>query len=168
MLKGERIVVRPLTHEDYLALFRAASDPEIWRQHPDTERYTRHGFEQYFSDALQSGSALTVIESATGEVIGSSRYHGFDPDQDSVETGWTFLARSVWGGLYNRELKELMLSHAFRFVHTILFYIDPSNTRSQRSVEKIGALKELQPDRQGRVVYQLTLQQWNLKCGSER
>ena len=41
LLKGNLIEVRPLTKEDFDALFAAASDPLIWKQHPENDRYKR-------------------------------------------------------------------------------------------------------------------------------
>ncbi|MGH7490668.1 MAG: GNAT family N-acetyltransferase, partial [bacterium] len=68
-----------------------------------------------------------------------------------VEIGWTFLTRSHWGGEYNREMKRLMLAHAFRFVRRVVFLIHPQNVRSQRSVEKLGAVRAgSRPDGAGR------------------
>ena len=56
-----------------------------------------------------------------------------------MEIGWTFLERVFWGGTYNRELKSLMLDHAFRFVDRVLFVVGENNIRSQKALEKIGA-----------------------------
>jgi N-acetyltransferase len=55
-----------------------------------------------------------------------------------VEIGWTFLERAFSGGSYNRELKSLMLDHAFRFVDRVLFIVGEKNLRSQKAVQKIG------------------------------
>ena len=55
-----------------------------------------------------------------------------------MEIGWTFLATSRWGGSYNREMKRLMLEHAFRFVDRVEFRVGECNLRSQRAMEKIG------------------------------
>jgi RimJ/RimL family protein N-acetyltransferase len=74
-------------------------------------------------------------------MIGSTRYHGYDPAASEVEIGWTFLARSRWGGRYNHEMKRLMLEHAFKYVDRVVFLIGPNNIRSQRAVEKIGAVR---------------------------
>jgi RimJ/RimL family protein N-acetyltransferase len=137
-LVGELLEVRPLRPEDWQALFAVASDPLIWEQHPARDRYQEEVFEEFFRDALASGGALLVIDRRTREVIGSSRYFGFEPSQREVEIGWTFLARSHWGGKYNGELKRLMLEHAFQFVESVVFLIGPTNFRSQKAVEKIG------------------------------
>ncbi|MFY9984772.1 MAG: GNAT family N-acetyltransferase [Chthoniobacterales bacterium] len=141
VLKGQLIELRPLRSEDFDELFAVASDPLIWEQHPHNTRYQEDVFRKFFSDALASGGALIVIDSKTGRVIGSSRYAGYDKDRSQVEIGWTFLARSHWGGVYNSEMKRLMLDHAFQFVHNVIFVIGTQNLRSQRAVEKLGAVR---------------------------
>lgn len=139
-LIGALVELRPLRPEDLDPLWRIAADREMWAQHPDQTRHTEDGFRRFFAGALDSGGALTAIDAATGQVIGTSRYHGFDPAASEVEIGWTFLARSHWGGRYNGEMKALMLRHAFRFVENVVFIIGPLNLRSQRAVAKIGAV----------------------------
>lgn len=131
-----------------------AADPLIWEQHPDQTRSQPAGFRAFFQQALDSGGALIALDSASGQVIGSSRFHGYDETAGEVEIGWTFLARSHWGGRYNREMKRLMLEHAFRYVDRVIFLIDPANYRSQRAVEKIGAVRTgTRPDASGRPRY---------------
>jgi N-acetyltransferase len=138
-LAGELLELRPLRPDDWDALFAAASDPLIWEQHPAQDRYTEPVFRRFFQEALESGGAFAVLDRATSEIIGSSRYFGYDPKAREIEIGWTFLARSYWGGNYNRELKRLMLDHAFQFVDTAVFLVGPKNIRSQKALEKIGA-----------------------------
>jgi RimJ/RimL family protein N-acetyltransferase len=139
-LVGELIEVRPLEPEDRESLFATASDPLIWEQHPSPERYKEENFNEFFRESLESRSALVVIDRMTGAVIGSSRYSGFDPVTSEIEIGWTFLARSHWGGRYNAELKRLMLDHAFKFVENVIFMIGPANLRSRKAIEKIGGV----------------------------
>ena len=117
-----------------------ASDPLIWEQHPDKERYREDVFREFFQGALESGGAFAVIDKVTGRVIGSSRYYGYDPCKKEIEIGWTFLARSHWGGGYNGEMKRLMLRHAFQFVDTVIFLVGSTNLRSQSALRKIGAI----------------------------
>lgn len=158
-LVGPLLELRPLRAEDWTALFAVASDPLIWEQHPDVDRYQEPVFRQFFADALASGGALVAIERASGLIVGSSRYHGFDPEQSVVEIGWSFLARRCWGGAYNGEMKRLMLAHAFQTVDRVIFVIGPENRRSRRAVEKIGAVyagTTLDPKGRERVVYELT------------
>jgi RimJ/RimL family protein N-acetyltransferase len=159
VLQGKRVKLRPLRVEDFDALYAAASDPMIWEQHPVNDRYKEEVFHQYFRDAIESGGALLASDATTGRAIGSSRYHGYDPEASEIEIGWTFLASSHWGGIYNGEMKQLMLSHAFQFVHQVIFKIGPNNHRSQKAVEKIGGLRAgSRPDDTGResYVYRIT------------
>lgn len=141
VLKGELLWLRPLRAEDFHDLYRVASDPLIWEQHPDSDRYKEEVFKAFFREAMESGGALVAIDNRDGRVIGSSRFHGYDEGKSEVEIGWTFLARSHWGGVYNGEMKRLMLQHAFRFVENVVFLIGPRNFRSQRAVEKIGGVR---------------------------
>ena len=141
VLEGELLRLRPLRPEDFHDLYAVASDPLIWEQHPANDRYKEEVFKGFFREALESGGALIAIDSRDGRVIGSSRFHGYDSDKSEIEIGWTFLARSRWGGAYNGEMKRLMLRHAFRFVNSVIFLVGPQNVRSQRAMEKIGGVR---------------------------
>ena len=139
-LEGRILTARPLRPDDFADLYAVASDPLIWEQHPASDRHEEDVFRVFFREALESGGALIVVDSGTHRVIGSSRFHGYDEAQSQIEIGWTFLARSHWGGVYNGELKQLMLRHAFRFVKSVVFVIGPRNFRSRRAIEKIGGV----------------------------
>ena len=136
------IELRPLRADDFEELYAVASDPLIWEQHPDRDRYKEEVFRDFFRGALESGGAFLVSDSKTGRVIGSTRFHAYDEERSEIEIGWTFLARSHWGGRFNGEMKRLMLEHAFRFVESVVFLVGPENIRSQRAVEKIGGVRE--------------------------
>src|SRR5438445_6344237 len=138
-LKGELLELRPLAPEDWDDLFAVASDPLIWEQHPESDRYTEDVFRVFFREALESGGAFVVIDAKTRQIIGSTRFFGYDPEKSEIEIGWTFLARRYWGGRYNAEMKRLLLDHAFKFVETVVFLVGEKNFRSQKAMEKIGA-----------------------------
>jgi len=138
-LRGRLIELRPLRPQDFEALFQAANDPLIWEQHPEPDRYRREVFQRFFDGAIQSKGALAVIDRKTGRIIGSSRYHEYNPEKREIEIGWTFLEREFWGGAYNRELKSLMLDHVLQFVDRVLFRVGENNLRSQKALQKIGA-----------------------------
>ncbi len=127
--------------ETLKTFYRVASDPLIWQQHPVKTGCEEEGFRSFFAESLSSGGALVGINNSTHRVIGSSRFYGHDLDRSEVEIGWTFLARSHWGGAYNGEMKKLMLRHAYQFVDRVVFLIGPDNLRSQRAVEKIGGVR---------------------------
>jgi RimJ/RimL family protein N-acetyltransferase len=159
ILQGEGLRLRPLQPEDWDDLYAVASDPLIWEQHPHNDRYKEEVFREFFREALESGGALIVIDSKDGQVIGSSRFYGYDEDKSEIEIGWTFLRRSHWGGRYNQEMTQLLLRHAFRFVKNVILLVGPENLRSQRAVEKIGAARVgSRSDDSGRdsLVYRIT------------
>ena len=138
-LEGARLLLRPLRPGDWNALFAVASDPLVWEVHPAHDRWQEPVFRAFFDDALAQGGALAVIDKASGEIVGSSRFQGYDPeDGESVEIGWTFLARSHWGGKYNAEMKRLMLAHALAVVERVEFRVGETNWRSRGAMEKIG------------------------------
>ena len=137
-LTGQLIELRPATPDDFEALFAAASDPLIWEVHPAGDRWQEPAFRKFFADGLASGGMLVAIDRATGAIIGSSRYDFGRAEPGEVEIGWTFLARSHWGGRCNAEMKALMLDHAFACVERVIFLVGDANIRSRRAVEKIG------------------------------
>ena len=158
-LVSDIVELRPLRDSDFANLYGVAADPLIWEQHPVPTRHREQTFREFFSDHLASGGALVAVDRRDGRIIGTTRFHGYDPARSEVEIGWTFLARSHWGGDYNGEMKRLMLTYAFRFVDRVVFLIDPGNVRSQRAVEKIGAARTgSRPDGAGRdsLVYEIT------------
>ena len=141
-LAGDLLTLRPLVPDDFAAIYAVAADPLIWEQHPADDRYKEDVFRELFRESLESGGALIAIDNKTGQVIGWSRYAAYDQDRSEIEIGWSFLARSHWGGVYNGEMKQLMLRHAFRFVESVVFLVGPQNYRSQRAMEKIGGLRD--------------------------
>lgn len=139
-LVGDVLELRPLRPEDWEDLFAVASDPMIWEQHPAWNRYQEEVFKEFFREALECGGAFVAVDRKTQKIIGSSRYFGYQREKSEIEIGWTFLARSHWGGEYNREMKRLMLDHAFQFVDSVIFKVGATNLRSRRAIEKIGGV----------------------------
>jgi N-acetyltransferase len=170
VLEDELLLLRPIREDDFDALYKAASDPLIWEQHPARDRWQRDVFTEYFRGAIDSGGAFVVIDKKSGEVIGSSRYVIVKESENAIEIGWTFLARQYWGGVYNLAMKRLMIDHALRFVENVLFYIGENNMRSRKAVEKLGGVlvTELEgtpiiAPSDARVIYCLNREVWMAK-----
>ena len=139
-LDGSLITLRPLKPDDFEALYSAASDPLIWEQHPDPERYQREAFEsRVFRGGIESGGAFAIIDNRDGRIVGTTRFYEWDPQAREIAIGYTFLVRSHWGGPVNREMKQLLLDHAFRWAKTVWLHIGENNRRSRRATEKLGA-----------------------------
>ncbi len=117
-LVGPNITIRPIRRDDWAELYAAGSDPKIWEVHPVSTRYTEPEFRKFFDGAVASKMGFVFADRASGRLIGSSRYYGYEPEIGEIEIGWTFLARSHWGVGANREVKRMMLDRAFTFVDT--------------------------------------------------
>jgi N-acetyltransferase len=139
-LVGELIELRPMRPEDWENLYAVAADPLIWEVHPARDRYKEERFREYFQEGLQSGGALVAMDRKICKIIGASRYYWYGPARSELEIGWTFLARSHWGGVYNAEMKRLMLDYAFQFVDRVIFLVGIDNIRSQKAMKKIGGI----------------------------
>jgi RimJ/RimL family protein N-acetyltransferase len=127
-----------LQPEDFEALYAVGSDPLIWEQHPQPQRWQRENFMQYFEHGLASKGALLARTVDTQAVVGCSRFHDYEKSKSQVVIGFTFIGRAYWGGTFNRELKSLMLNHAFHHVENVIFYVGEQNWRSRKAMEKIG------------------------------
>jgi RimJ/RimL family protein N-acetyltransferase len=139
-LTSSAVTLRPLAADDWPALYAAASDPLIWAGHPAHDRWQEPVFRAFFHDALASGGALVALDPATGAIIGSSRYDRERTEPGEIEIGWTFLARSHWGGTTNAAMKALMVGHALTMFDRVIFLIGDNNLRSRRAMEKIGGV----------------------------
>jgi len=169
-LEDDVIILRPLKEEHLDGLYKVASDPLIWEQHPSNDRYLRDVFKLFFEEGLASRGAFAVIDKRSGQLIGSTRFHPVKEAEDAIEIGWTFLARDYWGGRYNKAMKRLMMDYAFQFVDNVLFYIAEENLRSQKAVEKIsgkritelnGVTLERRPN--ASAIYHITKKAWKEK-----
>ena len=137
-LEGQTLSLRPLLPGDFEQLHAAASDPLIWEQHPEPTRWQLAPFRRFFDAGLASHGALSVIENASGRIVGTSRYYDWDPDKREIAIGYTFLERRLWGTGANREMKLLMLEHIFPYANKVWLHIGKDNWRSRKAVEKIG------------------------------
>ena len=140
-LSNDLIEVVPLKAEDFEKLFEVASDPLIWEQHPNPDRYKREVFQIFFQGAIESGGAFIIYDQSTGNVVGSSRYYEWNKEENSVAIGYTFIARQFWGRGFNGAMKKMMVDYAFQFVDKVILHIGATNFRSQKAIEKLGAIK---------------------------
>ena len=169
-LENDLIKIVPLKADDFENLYAVASDPLIWEQHPNQDRYKREVFENFFKGAIESNGAFLVYDKKTGQIVGSSRYYELDEEQNSVAVGYTFIGRQFWGKGHNAALKKLMLDYAFQSIDKVILHIGATNFRSQKATEKLGAIKiaDLEVAYYGEplkwnFVYQIDKQKWNGK-----
>jgi RimJ/RimL family protein N-acetyltransferase len=141
VLENQRALLLPLQEADFTDLYAVASDPKVWEQHPNKDRWRREVFQTFFEGAMQSHGAFKIIDKDSNEVAGSTRFYGYDPQQDSIHIGYTFYATQYWGKGLNHAVKEMMLTYIFQFVSQVLFHIGAENVRSQIAIGRLGAEK---------------------------
>lgn len=141
ILENDYVKLIPLKENDFEQLFSVASDPLVWEQHPNKDRYKRDVFERFFEGAIESGGAFKIIEKNTGEIAGSTRFYNYNAADNSIFIGYTFYARKFWGTKMNPQVKKLMLDYIFQFVDKVNFHVGKDNLRSQKAMEKLGAKK---------------------------
>jgi len=141
ILENQKYQLIPLQQGDFESLYEVASDPKVWEQHPNPDRYQREVFEGFFRGAIESEGAFKIIEKATGHVLGSTRFYNFNEEKNSIFIGYTFYGSQSWGKGINPQIKKLMLDYIFQFVDTVHFHIGKDNLRSQIALERIGGEK---------------------------
>lgn len=146
VLENEKYQLIPLQQGDFESLYKVASDPEVWSQHPNKDRYRREIFRTFFEGGMESGGAFKIIEKSTGEILGSTRYYDYDKQNNSIFIGYTFYGRKSWGKGINPQIKKLMLDYIFQFVEVVYFHIGKENYRSQIALERLGGQKIAEQD----------------------
>jgi len=147
-LERGRVRLVPMAREHAPALARAASDGELW-----TLRVTSvpaPGEEAAYIETALKGYAdghmlpFVVLDAATGQVIGTTRYHDIVPAVERLEIGYTWYARSVQRSAVNTTAKLLLLTHAFETLGAQLvgWRTDNFNFASQRAIERLGARRD--------------------------
>lgn len=148
-LSGELVSVQPLGAEHAEGIAAAADSDEIfaWLPYPRPEGVERA--RSWIGDALDDREAgrrmpFAVLHAGDGSVIGSTSYWDFDARHAHVEIGSSWLNRASWGTGRNAEAKLLLMSHAFESLELerVAFRTDIRNERSQRAIERLGAVRE--------------------------
>jgi RimJ/RimL family protein N-acetyltransferase len=140
-LESPAALLKPLQQEDFEALYKTASDAKIWEQHPNKDRWQREVFLNYFQGAIESKGALLIIDQASGEIAGCTRFYNYNETEKSILIGYTFYAVKFWGKGLNPAVKRLMMDYIFQFVDKVHFHIGATNFRSQVAIQRLGATK---------------------------
>ncbi|MEK4084473.1 GNAT family N-acetyltransferase [Psychrobacillus sp. FSL K6-1415] len=148
ILEGDTVTLFPLEMKYKEQVYEAIKNPDIWK-YTWREVKTFDDIEQILLIAVQNkddGKQLPFIikDKLSGEIIGTTRIGDIDTANRNVEIGWTWLTPSAWRTKVNTECKFLMLQYCFEELKVlrVQFSISGQNIRSQRAVERIGAVKE--------------------------
>jgi RimJ/RimL family protein N-acetyltransferase len=178
LLKGEHVYLEFLLPEHIEALRALAKDDRIWEFTKTLlidEQYNQR-FDDYISlaldrNALEKQVAFIIRRKTDNVIIGMTRYYGVDEKNKRLNIGYTWYIPSVWGKVYNKECKLILLTYAFEELdfNRVGFEVAHQNLRSQKAVIKIGAIKEgelrkyaLRPDGAFRntVVFSIINDEW--------
>lgn len=141
ILENNTIILYPLKENDFEELYLAASDPKIWEQHPNKDRWKREVFEVFFEGAIKSKGAFKIVDKLTDKVIGSTRIYDYNEEKSGIYIGYTFYTTDYWGKGINSGVKKMMLNYLFQFVSRVYFQVGSNNTRSQIAITRLGANK---------------------------
>ncbi len=131
LIPSHREILRPLCPED---------DP-VWDIYPS--RWAGDDFDVAFDATIANPDRCPFLIHADGQAVGMSGYLNIHPEDNWLELGGTYMTPSARGTGLNGRIKPLLIARAFDCGFTrIEFRIDQRNTRSQRAVEKLGAVRE--------------------------
>ncbi len=134
------LTVRALTEADVPGLCELAADcPEELAL-----MGTSPSDEAYYHSALEAPDQLPFAVMVDGALAGSTRYGDIRAAHAGLEIGWTWLHPRYMGSGINRRMKLLLLTHAFETLgmQRVQLKTDNLNIRSQRAIEKLGAVRE--------------------------
>jgi N-acetyltransferase len=140
-LENAKAILLPLQPQDFDKLYVAASDPAIWEQHPNKNRWQLQAFTTYFNGAIQSKGAYKIIDKSTNAIVGCTRFYDYDEVENSILIGYTFYTTECWGTGINLAVKTTMLNYIFKYVGKVYFHIGANNIRSQKAITNLGAIK---------------------------
>jgi len=141
ILETEHVVLQPLAVGDFEDLYAVASDPAIWAQHPNQDRWKKDVFANFFQGAIQSLGAFKIVDKVSGEILGCTRFYDYEEQANRILIGYTFYAVKCWGKGINHAVKSKMLDYAFQYVEQVHFHVGAGNIRSQIAMERLGASK---------------------------
>ena len=149
------LIIKQLKQEEFNDLYNIAKDPNIWKQHPENDRWKKEKFAIFFKNGIDNEFGIyKIINKSNKEIIGSSRFYKLDPKDKAIRIGFTFITTKYWGTTTNFKIKKLMIDYALKFLDKIYFDIGENNIRSRKAMEKLGATF-FSHDNKGMVVYKL-------------
>lgn len=146
VLKGENVRLEPLSQDHAQGLFNRGQEVADWEFLPRACFVDMPDTRQWIDQALEAPNQVSfaIVEQGKDKTVGSTRYLNIRPDHRSLEIGWTWLGREWQGTAVNTEVKSLLLEHAFERLRylRVEFKTDERNFRSQKALERIGAIRE--------------------------
>ncbi len=147
VLEGPRVRLEPVERRHLADLRKNCADPALWELVFGANPFlTDRETEEWFGDATAGRDrlAFAILDKATCEAIGSTRFADIQPEHHKLEIGWTFIAQRYWRTHVNTECKYLLLEYAFECwnAQRVQLKAEAINTRSRNAILRIGATHE--------------------------
>lgn len=146
VLTGPVVRLEPLRAEHAQGLYNRGRVQADWAYLPRGCFVDLADTRQWIEEALAAPGHVpfAIVDAASDKVVGSTRYLAIRPEHRSLEIGWTWLGQEAQRTAINTEAKRLLLTHAFEVLGCVRveFKADARNERSQRALERIGAVRE--------------------------
>lgn len=148
ILESPEVVIRPLVQTDTDALYKIATDPDIWTWFT-VILSTREDVETWVNEALAYREKkirypLIIINKSDQKPVGSTSFGNISEKDRRLEIGWTWLGKEFHHTGINKQVKFLLLSYTFEelMMERVEFKTDVLNLRSRKALQKIGATEE--------------------------
>lgn len=148
VLEGRHVLLRPMVRSDGAAMVEAASNGRLWELFytvvPGPESINAYLDRAEREQGRGRIMPFVVIDKASGDIVGATRYMRMNAPHRRLEIGTTFYANRVQRTPVNSEAKLLLLTHAFEAMDCVCvqFRTDHFNFASQRAIERLGAKRD--------------------------
>lgn len=148
ILEGTTIKLVPMDESHVEGLARVLRNPNIWeftwRKITSDEQVRDLITTAFASQTNGSQIPFVIIEQASGQIVGTTRIMHPDMVHRNAEIGCTWISPEYWRTSVNTEAKSLLLHYCFEELKLVRveFTVVASNLRSQRAVERLGAVRE--------------------------
>jgi RimJ/RimL family protein N-acetyltransferase len=141
-LEGRFVRLEPLALA-HAPLFLAAYEEEVYRYMSYRPEPSLEGMERHLKALLEEPGRVNWLIRLGEEAAGRISVIAPAPEHGRLELG-TLIFRPFWGSPANLEAKLLLMAHAFEVLgaERVQFKVDARNLRSQRALEKLGAVRE--------------------------
>lgn len=147
-LEGQRVILIPLEDQHIDALFACSRDDEVWEYLP-IKINSIDEMRTFVENALQAKETqeefpYAVYDKYLNKIVGTTRYLRISEYHRTINVGWTWYSTEVWRSRVNTEAKYLLFKQVFESwgARRIELITTPNHTRSQRAIERLGAVRE--------------------------
>lgn len=146
-LENARVCLIPFTAEKAEGLKSIVFNDTVWAYMGMFIR-NENEFQQYIADTLsvqgKTAYSFLILDKQTNEIAGSTRYGNINLLSRKLEIGWTWYGEKFQGTGLNKACKYELLNYGFEHIglRRIQFSADEENIKSQKAIEKLGAVKE--------------------------